>query len=72
MTAFMNNVIKVFLSQQIIKNVYVVKNENINYIVQIEYCRFIYIFEYKGMYMLTCLNTPTSILVQKWHFVGLV
>ena len=73
MTAFMNNVMKNFLSQLIIKNVYVVKNENINYIVQIEYYRYtVYVNIYMGMYMLTCLNTPTSILVQKWHFVGLV
>ena len=80
MIAFMNNVMKNFLSQLFIKNVHVVKNEHFNYIVQIEIYRLflfymseiyqiilfvVYIYIYIGINMLTCLNTPTSILVQK-------
>ena len=65
MTAYMNNVMKIFLSRLIIINLYVVTNEKYQLLVQIEYYRQIYIFKYTGMYMLTCLNTPTRILVQK-------
>ena len=57
MTAFMNNVMKIFLSGLIIKNVYVVKNENINYIVQIEIYRFVNISIYGYVYAYLLKNS---------------
>ena len=68
MAAFINNLMKIFLSQLIIKNVYVVKNEkyqlhSTNRILSV--IPIFYVNIYMDINMLTCLNTPTSILVQK-------